>query len=486
MPAYLIRSVGAAALTLGLVGLTVAAAPGSDAPAPQPEPDRTTLSPDALRDAAAEALRLGHAQRAYAFSNALVARDESDRTALLIRARAARDLGQYKEAKTSARLAWKHSETDEQKYASSMVMAQALSSAGQRSWAQLWLRRAVQHAPNEALESRAIRDFRYVRKRNPWQTHLSFSVTPNSNINNGTKEIGESFRNVGASRPLSGLEYSFGLKTRYRFRETETRLHELTFSGKYYHYSLSSSAKRQQELDAQQSGNPQSFRTYEGKDFAFGYYEFGYAQRGKNFDHRGEYALSAQLGHSWYDAQPYTQYLQLNGGQRYKLKNGHNLGTNLTLRRNIGIRTADTDEIRVGLSYGFATGSGSYFQASLGVRETISTHATRNPNDEFREFHVAAQYWFGKPILGASANLGLTLKQRNYDEYRTFTAIPNVVLIGDREDKGIAMDFTLTFKEVDYYGFNPTMTISAASTDSSESRYNIDRFGINFGIQSAF
>ena len=489
MPAYLIRSVGAAALTLGLVGLTVAAAPGSDAPAPQPELDRTTLTPDALRDAAAEALRLGHAQRAYAFSNALVARDQSDRTALLIHARAARDLGQYKEAKGAARLAWKHSETDEQKYASSMVMAQALSSAGQRSWAQLWLRRAVQHAPTDELESRAIRDFRYVRKRNPWQTYLSFSVAPNSNINNGSREsnIGNTaIQFSNGSRPLSGLEYTFGLNTRYRFRESETRLHEFTFSGKIYHYTLSSSSERQQEQDAQdalQQPIPQQLRIYEGKDFAYGYYEFGYSQRGKNFDHRGEYSLSTQIGQTWYDAQPYTQYLQLNGGQRYKLNNGHNLGVNLTLRHNDGLRTADTSEIRTSFSYGLATESGGYLRASLGLREVMSTHKIYVPSDEFTEVSLSTNYWFGKPILGASANIGLSFRQRTYDD---ISNTQSSVQANYRKDDSLALDLTLKFKEVDYYGFNPTMTVSAASTNSNISRYKVDRFGINFGIQSAF
>jgi len=482
MPAYAIRSVGAAALALGLVGLAVAA-PGSDTPAEQPEQGRTKLSPDALRDAASEALRHGDAQRAFAFSDALVNRDGTDRTALLIRSRSARDLGNYDIARTSARSAWKLAETSEQKYASSLVMAQALSSAGNRTRAQLWLRRAAHHAPDETLENRAIRDFRYVKSRNPLKTQLSFSVSPNSNINNGTKEHGESILNLGASRPLSGLEYSFGVNTQYRFRETQTRAHDLTFSAKYYHYSLSDSAKRQQEEDA--AADP-AIRIYEGKDFAFGYYEIGYAQKGKNFDHRGEFSFSGQAGHTWYGGDPYTQYLQLNGGQRYKLNNGHDIGANLTLRRNSGITTADTDEIRASLSYGFATRSGSYLRTSLGIREAISTHSTHVPNDEFREISLSADYWFGQPILGASANLGLSVRQRVYDDYLTVIGGTNLFSRGEREDRSLAVDFTLTFREIDYYGFNPTMTVSAATTNSNQSRYNIDRFGVNFGIRSAF
>ncbi|MEY8839451.1 hypothetical protein AB9K41_10525, partial [Cribrihabitans sp. XS_ASV171] len=217
-----------------------------------------TLTPRELRGTAIEALRIGAPDRAYAYSEALLRRDPDDREAHLIRSRAARDTGRFGEAKVSARAAWKLASSDEEKYAASMVMAQALSSNGQRTMSQLWLRRAVEHAPDEALARRAIRDFKYVRARNPWATELSFAVTPDSNINNGSSER-SSFLNYrlmealygqpveyqldGTLRALSGIEYALGLTTRYRFSETPTRAHDVIFTADVRHYTLSSEAK---------------------------------------------------------------------------------------------------------------------------------------------------------------------------------------------------------------------------------------------------
>ena len=75
-----------------------------------------TLLPDQMRNAAAIALEAGDAERAYTFSEALVKRDSTDWRAHLIHSRAARDLGIFHDAKSSARQAWALAENPEQKY----------------------------------------------------------------------------------------------------------------------------------------------------------------------------------------------------------------------------------------------------------------------------------------------------------------------------------------------------------------------------------
>jgi len=100
----LVRIAQGAALCLSL---WTGPAPGADAP--------VQLAPDQMRNAAAPALRAGLPDQALAFSDAFVQRDPTDRTALLIRARAHRDLGAFKAAKSDARAAWKLAETKDQK-----------------------------------------------------------------------------------------------------------------------------------------------------------------------------------------------------------------------------------------------------------------------------------------------------------------------------------------------------------------------------------
>ncbi|MFC6638735.1 hypothetical protein [Sulfitobacter sediminilitoris] len=83
-----------------------------------------------------------------------------------------------------------------------------------------------------------------------------------------------------------------------------------------------------------------------------------------------------------------------------------------------------------------------------------------------------------KPIVGAAVQFGLGASWRDYDFSRDSR--------DGRRDTRIFADVTATFKDIDYYGFNPTVTLSASSTDSNIGLYDVNRVGLNIGIKSAF
>lgn len=441
-----------------------------------PDSPGIELAPEQMRAAAWMALRAGDPERALGFSQALLARDPKDRAALLINSRAARDLGQFDRAKASARAAWALAEGPEQKYASSLVMAQALSSNGQRTQAQWWLRRAVQHAPNEALSRKAIDDFQYVRLRNPWATQLSFSITPESNINNGSSSR-SSFLNYklsellfgqpveyelgGTALALSGVEYALGVNTRYRFAETETRAHDVILTADLRQYTLSNEAKA-------------IAPTAKGSDFAFSTYSLGYGQRGINFDRRGEYRMVFDLGQSWYGGAEYARFARLSAGQSYRLASGDKINLRLAGERQFGIATSDSDTLRADFSYTTQIFNGATFWANA----TLATASSPVAADEFDEIGLRAEVTFAKPLAGATVQLGVWARNRNYD---VSPHSPD-----GRQDDRVQADLTMIFNKIDYYGFNPTMQISASRTDSNIGLYDANRVGVNFGIQSAF
>ncbi|GAA6199512.1 surface lipoprotein assembly modifier [Aquicoccus sp. SU-CL01552] len=455
----------------GLAGLSILAALALPLRAAPVE-----LAPEQLRLAALMALRAGDAPRALRFSDALLGRNPEDRTALMLRSRAARDLGRFALAKTSARAAWRLSEDAAQKYSSSLLMAQALASDGHRTRAQWWLRRAVQHAPTEIAERKAINDFRYVRARNPWSTQLSFSVSPESNINNGSSAR-SSFLNYklsellfgqpveyelgGTARALSGVEYALGVTTRYRFAETETRANDLILTADLRTYTLSGEAK---------SIAP----TAKGSDFAFVTYSLGYGHRGLNFDRRGEYRIVVDGGQSWYGGAEYARFLRLSAGQSYRLASGDKVNLRLAGERQFGIATSDSDTLRADLSYTTRILNGATFWTGA----TLAAAQSPNAADEYREIGLRAQLTLAKPIVGATMQMGLWARNRSYD---VSPHSPD----GRQEDR-LQADVTLIFDKVDYYGFSPTMQISASRTDSNIALYDATRMGINFGIQSAF
>ncbi len=437
---------------------------------------KAVLTPTQMRTAAADLLRLRNPKQAMALADALIARNPHDRSALLIRSRAARDLGNYTLARKSAKRAWSLAETDEEKYAAALITAQALSSGGQRTLAQFWLRRAVENAPTEQLERRAVRDFRYLRASSPWLHRFSFSISPESNINNGSSER-SSFLNYrvselllgqpveyqlgGTQQALSGVEYELGIRSRYRFHQTETRAHDFSFSLISRTYTLSSDAKEQAP-------------GAEGNDFAFTSYQIGYGLRGINLDRRGEFRLAMDLGQSWYGGEEYARFLRLSAGQSYKLKKGRRINARLSHEFQDGVKTSDQNTSRGDFSYSFRLASGATLWTNLSLAGATSSSAS----DEFEEIGLRTQLTLAKPIFGATARFGLWGRVRDYD---VSPHSPD-----GRHDDHYQADVSLTFTKMDYYGFNPTLSMTAAKVDSNIGLYESNRFGLNFGIQSAF
>lgn len=434
------------------------------------------IGPDELRKAAVFAIDAGQPARAEAYATALIARDETDFSAHLIHSRALRDLGEHGSSKEAARRAWKLAETPDERYAASLVMAQALSSAGQRTFAQLWLRRAIHEAPHEAASQKAIRDFRYVRANNPWLTRFSFSITPDSNINNGSSER-SSFLNYevsellfgepveyelgGRARALSGLEYAFGFRTRYRFHQTETSANDITAAFDLRLYSLSSEAR---DIAPDASGS----------DFTFVSYRLGYAHRGLNFDRNGEYRVATDIGQSWYGGEQYARFIRLSATQAYWAHADWRLSGRLSGERQFGINTNDSDTIRGDVTVSRRINEGTWFSLTFTGAETHSPTRT----EEFTELGLRAQMVLDEPMFGTDVIFGLGLRDRDYDFSPHSRA--------GRSDRRTSADVTFVFTDVDYYGFNPTMTVSASSNESNIRLYDSDRFGVNFGIQSAF
>ncbi|MGJ8546972.1 MAG: surface lipoprotein assembly modifier [Sulfitobacter sp.] len=438
---------------------------------------QTNLTAAQLGTLGMQSLQGRNPAQALAIADALLARDAGDMTALLLRARALRDLGQYDAALKTARRGWTLSQSDPDKYAAALVMAQALSSDGKRTRAQLWLRRAVQHAPTPALKGKAARDFNYVRQQNPWNTQVSFTLAPNSNINNGSARetsqlnyvysellFGEPVEYVlgGAARALSGLEYGAALHSRYRFNQTETTAHDLHILGSYRSFVLSSSA----EDDAPDVS---------GDDFAYGSLSLGYGYKQITHDGRGEFSLNADLGQSFYGGARYASFLRGRVSQSYRINPRDRLQFSLLGEVQNGQRTSDTErlEFATSLTRQLKTGDNLFFEAA--VTRQISDN---NRDAEYNQLELRAIYAKAKPVFGAGLQFGLGAALRDY-EYSVHDP-------DGREDTRIFADVTATFHQIDYYGFNPAVTVSASSTDSNIGLFDVNRFGISLGVRSAF
>ena len=337
-----------------------------------------------------------------AYAEALIARDPADHTARVIASRAARNVGAYDAAIRHARGAWDASNDEDAQFVAAMIMAQALASDGKRTRAQLWLRRAKHIAPTPEHAARAIRDFRYVRLRNPWQTYLSFNIQPNSNINNGSTDrtsvfdpltlaiagapMGSEVILQGTAVALSGIEYRFEAQTRYRLHETGTRAHDLLFKVDIREFTLSSDAKAEAP-DAR------------GSDFAYREVELGYAVKGINRDGQGEARARLQLGQSWYGGDRLASYAELRASQSFVLPDRKRFDLSLTAKRQFGQLVPDADSLTSDLNYRRTVGAGNQLLLNLSLGMADS------PNSDFSydSMGAAVQFALAEPVMSAAS-----------------------------------------------------------------------------------
>ncbi|MEC7667574.1 MAG: surface lipoprotein assembly modifier [Pseudomonadota bacterium] len=462
------RLIGCAFLSAMLTSAAVLpAAAQSTVPSDQTTPVR--LKPEELRALAVQALLNGQPKLAFDLAGALIQRNPEDVDALLLRSRAARDIGNNQAAKTAARDAWKYANSDRDRYAAALANAQALSSDGSRTRAQWWLRRALQIAPTPELRAKAERDFRYVREQNPWSTQLSFSVSPSSNVNGGSSSDTVSIYDLpfdfvlqGSARALSGVEYSYGLSTRYTLRKTKQTRTSLSFAASHKTYSLSEEAK---------DIAPDT----KGSDFALTQLSAGLSQDW--FAANGRLALNGQIGvnKAWYGGEPLSQSATASTGLRYAItpKLAASLTVNHEWQEGLGERQ-DADLLRSSASLSYVIPGGHGLQ--LGVGQASSQSDATYLDFEERSAFVA--FAWGKPVFGTKVQLAVDAKHRHFDA--------TTVSFGDRDDYTYGAEVNFTVNALDYYGFVPTVKIRTEETDSNLAIYDRDNLGLQLGLKSRF
>ncbi len=430
---------------------------------------QVVLNPGDMRELAGQAALQGQSGLAFDLSGALIGRDDSDLNAHLIRSRAARDLGRNDDALFHARRAWAVAGDEQEKYAAALATAQALSSSGRRTAAQLWLRRAIQIAPNDALKDRAATDFRYVRRRNPWANALRFSVSPSSNINNGSRnETSElfglpfEFALEGQARALSGVEVSTGLSTRYRLVDSDRKRTDLLFGLSHRTYVLSEDAK-----DIAPDAN--------GSDFATSSVFVGLQENYTLPSGKAQLGWDARLGRTWYGGDPLLNYNRIGANYRRAAGNRSLFSLSISREGQDGQGTRDDATIwSAQFGYGMALGNGDQL--------SVSTSFVDSQSDadylDYTQRAVSARYSLAKPIGPAQLEFGLTLSDKRHERSSLTT--------DGRDERMVAATITAVLPDMDFYGFVPTITFNAERTKANIDLYETENYGLQLGVRSAF
>ncbi len=426
------------------------------------------LSPDGLRQVAMMALEAGKPAIARDAAQALLARDPQDLRAALILSQAQRDLGAYGAAVRTARRVWQQADDDGLKMGAAFAAAQAQSSAGHRTIAQFWLRRAVQVAPTPRARATAIRDFQYVRARNPWSLTLDVGVTPSSNINGGTDVdkiwvYGLPFTLSGDTQALSGYETHAALSAQRTVAESKDHLYRLGMNLVGKTYQLSSEARDQAP-------------TARGSDYAFWASEVflnGRIRAGRGTD---EWDLRFVLGHNDYGGAALSNYGSLGVGRGFDFGKDRSLHLGGYIERQWRL---DSDDRSAVLRFANGAWSQKMGPGTASLSLTFGDVDSDARDVKHIRKGVTLAYDFQKPILGAGLGVSLGYERRDYGRVSS--------LLGeDRTDKTLAVGVEALLRDRQFMGFAPELDLSYKNTDSNWALGSSNNLSLSLRIKSTF
>jgi hypothetical protein len=457
-----------------LRALAAAAVLALSAASPGPaRAEEARLSLPLARALAVEALRSGDTRLATDTARALLEADHQDAFAHFVLAQAARQQGRPHETRRAAARAFRHAGSDIRRFEAAHLAARGALEGGRLTFAQYWLRRATDVAPDDRTRELAVRDFHAVRRMSPLKWSLRFNVTPSSNVNNGAEDplnVIDGVPVVGLLSPdalaLSGVESSAQLRLRYRISESARQRTELTALSYHRRVRLSDEAKT-------------TAPAARGSDYALDVLEAGL--RHQRLAGEGRLvSVAAAAGDIRYGGDPYLDYGRLSLGLDTSAGRSGRISADLALEARRYDTAPDLPERRATLGFGYLRKMG----AGDRLRAGLTLHANEIDSTTLRArgatLHLGYEFGraFGPVTLSARLAAGVT----EYPDYRVAT----IRVPGGRRDESLSATLDVAFQDITHAGFMPVVSVSAERTTSNVSRFETEAISVSFGIRSAF
>ncbi len=412
-------------------------------------------------------LSQGRAQSAHDVLSELHKHHPDDPEILITLSRAERALGNSDAAIHFARTAFRKSDTDTLRFLSARVMAEALAANDQHTMAQIWLRRAGQNAPTKKAEALVQRDYQYVRSRNPWAFRFSTSIAPSDNVNDAptTDEIvigGLVFVDPTA-RPISGLVFSFSAEATYRLPATDTRQTEVSLGYDMQRVQLGSDAE---------TINP----GLENEDFSADRLTFGWSGKFRNPGADAVYDASARVFSDWNGGSRSQNGVAVEGGYSWT-PTSRNL-----IRLGAGIESLDRLDrpIRSSTTYSLSGRWSRQLQNKdvFGLSVTLSESDSESSAVAHYSTRVRASYYLSEPIAAAQIGFVADFRKTLFD-----TALYSSER---REDDGMTLSATATFKDWGVYGFAPVLELKHERVQSNVARFDRESTQLSVSFRSTY
>lgn len=434
--------------------------------------ERLQLTPAQALDLSAQLANDGRPNEAIPFLQALLERNPQDLNALLLLAQIGDQTNNHDLQVQAARRGYNASKRQRDSFVFARLVANGQAAQGNDTRAQIWLRRARQYAPNEAASEGVARDYQLLRQRNRWSTSLNFAITPTSNVNNGTANettivyIGGApleFDLEADAQPLSGLQFSGGINTRYRFHSSPTSAAFADFDLFARTYRLSNDAKE----DAPD---------VKASDFSDASIGIGLTYRTLLHENLQPTQMGLRFGKTWYGGSPYSDSIDVNLSQPF------DLGANdrLTFTLSSQVRNYDESDPWV-RTRRFSTHWRHAFDngASFGLSASVTDATSDDIRYDYNGADIGLSYTFGQAFAGILLSGSANFEQKNYDA--------NINGSGARTDETIRLRLAAQLTQIEYFGFQPVLTMDARQTSSNIDFFD-DRDALNFGfdLRSSF
>jgi len=419
---------------------------------------------------AAQALAVRQPSLAYDLSKGLLQADPKNPRAHYYQAMALAQAKAYGPAERKAALAYWHSNTEEQRFESANLAAQLAFADARLTGSQFWLRRAVDHAPDEVARARTVSAFKNVRARNPLRFDLRFSATPSDNVNNGASSplnVIDGVPVVGTLSPsaqaLSGVITTVKAALSYRLAQGEGR-----------------ETRLRARVNTRRIKITDSVPGLSGSDLSSTTAELGVSQYLRGGRETVTWKFDVDGGRVWYGGDPLYDFARL-GVQRYQRLGKRVLlsfGVNAEEQQDEANRGADATVLGGFAALGLDLSGGGRLGFQLQYRDTDSNGINRSS----QQWTGVASYQMGRAIGPARMEFSLGASTLDFNHYSVgFITVP-----GGRKDESIFGGVTATFEDWGYMGFVPTVSVTTEKSDSNISRFDVAETSLTLGIRSEF
>ncbi|GLQ34094.1 hypothetical protein GCM10007939_03770 [Amylibacter marinus] len=399
-------------------------------------------------------------------AHTLIKSNPNDVQALLILATVHTSRGQIEKALPYAKRAYRAetSATKVGRFTAATLAARGLARDQKFERAKLWMRRAINSAPTDQLRAQRIQEFKRIRQLSPWSTRLSFAIEPSDNINNGTEETtiilyGLPFT-LNDTEPLPGAEISFGIGSDYRIWQNRTNLVQIGFN--LFHREALITDDKGTDL--------------RGRDFR--YTNIGVRLRRKRAIIEKSLEITDTIGvnAAWYSEVPYQHQASISRTYRKRINPTQNLDFTFGLSRSLhqSDSAKHTTTLSINTRYVRALPGKGVFEIRPYLNDARSDS---NAQDQYN-FGASLHYSPFKAVLNSKARLSLDLGTREFRQLG-FTGVK-------RSDAYARAKAEFTLSGVSYFGFSPSIHLTATRTKSNVVLYDSTSFGAGIGLRSAF